>query len=325
MIENGNPEELRARDLQQLAVRWVVDRHVSETWSDDDQDRLEIWLGESRANLLAYWCAEDNWNRTQLLGALRTIRPDPAREPARPPTHWARRASVAAVILAVGAVGVRYYEKPVQQQQRYATAVGGRETLALADGSQVELNTETVLHLGAAGGARTATLESGEAFFEIKHDAAHPFVLQVAGQRIVDLGTKFSVRTDGRRVEVALVEGLARIDSTNGKRSTLLKPGEVAVAIGGTVTVSTKSKSQLTNDLAWRSGVLVFDNTALSEVAVEFNRYNHKKIIVADGEVGRRRLMGSFEANDLEAVTNIAREVFKLHVDEKSDEILISR
>jgi transmembrane sensor len=328
MSDNEQPQSPGARELQEQAIEWIVNRHVAETWSEHDQSRLDAWLNKSPAHLVAYWRAKDGWNRTELLGALRSFRPDRTRTEGRQRTRalWTRRAAVAAAFVIVGATASGYFSRPVEH--RYATALGGRQMLALADGSQIEMNTDTALRIGDAGTQRTVTLEKGEAFFQIKHDSKHPFVVRVANHRIVDLGTKFSVRTDGDRVQVALVEGLARIDNfgADGKRSsTLLKPGDVAVATALSIFVSKKSQPELVNQLAWRHGVLVFDNAALADVAAEFNRYNHQKIVIADQAAGRRTINGAFQANDLEAMTNIAREVFGLRVVQRNDEILISR
>jgi ferric-dicitrate binding protein FerR (iron transport regulator) len=57
----------------------------------------------------------------------------------------------------------------------------------------------------------------------------------------------------------------------------------------------------------------------------EFNRYNHQKIIIADQAAARRTINGAFQSDDLEAMTNIAREVFGLRVVQRDGEILISR
>jgi len=326
MSENRQPQSPGARDLQERAVEWIVNRHVAETWSDHDQNRLDAWLNESPAHLVAYWRAKDGWNRTELLGALRSFRPDRAEGRQRTWALWTKRAAAAAAVVIVGATATAYFSKPVEH--RYATALGGHQTLALADGSQIEMNTDTALRIADADTQRAVTLEKGEAFFQIKHNSEHPFIVRVANHRIVDLGTKFSVRTDGGRVQVALVEGLARIDSVGaeGKRSSaLLKPGDVAVATALSISVSKKSQPELINQLAWRRGVLVFDNVALADVADEFNRYNQKKIIIADKAAGRRTINGAFQASDLEAMTNIAREVFGLRVDRRNNEILISR
>lgn len=313
-----------ARDLQAQAIKWVVDRHVTENWTEQDQSKLTAWLDESPTHLVAYWRAKDSWNRTELLGALRSLRsPRPQRSHVW--TQWAWRAAGAAAVLLIGAAAAAYLSAPVEK--RYATAIGSRQTLTLRDGSQIEMNTATALRIGSSGNKRFVTLERGEAYFRVRHDDEHPFVVKVGNHRIVDLGTKFAVRTDGPSVRVSLVEGLARIDdydSAGRVRSTILKPGDVAVATAKSISVSKELQPMLAKQLSWRRGILVFDNVALADVAAEFNRYNEQKIVISDPAAARLRIMGSFQANDLEAVPNIAREVFKLRVMRERNRILIS-
>ena len=59
----------------------------------------------------------------------------------------------------------------------YATAVGGHKTLTLGDGSEVELNTDTIVRMPKVAGQRQVILDKGEAYFQIKHDAENPFIV----------------------------------------------------------------------------------------------------------------------------------------------------
>ena len=61
-----------------------------------------------------------------------------------------------------------------------------------------------------------------------------------------------------------------------------LGAGKVVVATDNDVVVTTKSDVALANDLAWRTGMVVFNHTTLAEAAAELNRYNHEKLVIAD-------------------------------------------
>src|SRR3546814_18300530 len=105
----------------------------------------------------------------------------------------------------VGIGAVQYSLKsPVSESalatMRYDTPVGGQRLIALADGSQIELNTKTVVRTAVSKTLRRVWLDNGEVFFEIAHDAAHPFVIFAGPKRITVLGTNFSVRRDGDKV-----------------------------------------------------------------------------------------------------------------------------
>ena len=165
----------------------------------------------------------------------------------------------------------------------YATPVGGHEVVSFADGSQIELNTDTVLRARMTTDQRIVWLDKGEAYFQVKHDAAHPFVVMVGDHRVTDLGTKFLVRRDAGQSGSGGAGGAravrcARCAHAN-RRSALLTPGDVATADGRHDVVVTQQcrRRHLTNELSWRHGVLVFDNTTLADAAAEFNRYNRQQ------------------------------------------------
>jgi transmembrane sensor len=225
----------------------------------------------------------------------------------------------------LGIVAAKYVGS--SDTRTYATDLGGRETLALSDGSRIELNTNTVLRVAAKGRNRTVWLDKGEAYFEIKHDAAHPFVVFAAGHRITDLGTKFLVRQNSNRIEVALIEGKARLDSSDAAKaqSAVLTPGEVAVATVDRISVKRKPASALRDELGWQRGILVFRASTLAEVAAEYNRYNARKIVIADDATAARTMSATLPANDLDTFARIARNFLGLHVRETKDEIVISQ
>ncbi len=65
---------------------------------------------------------------------------------------------------------------------------------------------------------RTVTLDGGEAYFEVVHDARHPFVVLAGNRRITDLGTKFSVSREGDHVQVVVKEGRVRVTLSHQPR-----------------------------------------------------------------------------------------------------------
>ena len=305
--------------IRSEASRWVIARRSSAAWTDQDQTALDNWLAESPAHLLAYWRLDAAWSQTERLNALRKpgIAPSPKKRVSRV------AGAVAALVTVTMLVGVTasYFQRSAGKT--YETPIGGRFTVALADGSKIELNTDTVLHLS---GTRGATLERGEAYFQIKHDANHPFELSVSGHRVVDLGTKFSVRKDADRVEVALVEGSARIESDAGNmRVAVLRPGDVAIATQRALTISKKPVADLGNELAWRHDMLALKYATLADAAKEFNRYNRTKIVIADARAAQLTIYGNFPTKDVAAFADAVQVSFKLHVENLNGEIVISR
>jgi transmembrane sensor len=314
----------KAESVQSSASTWLERREHGD-WSGRDQQEFDLWLAVSPAHTIAYLRVEDVWNRANRLRALN----HPERNRAAIFRRWtflARIAAVAAVVVLVGAASVIYLLTP--RDTIYTTEVGQRENLLLADGSQIELNTDTALRISAGGGNKTITLEKGEAYFDVKHDAKRPFVVRVGGGRVIDLGTRFLVRQSSNRIKVAVFEGRARFDLAESgirTRSAVLVPGEVAVAAAGRMSVTKPAPQVLVDDLAWRRSELVFHFTSLADAAAEFNRYNQKKLIVQDSEIARLEIGGTFGMHDVTGFSRQVRHLLGIRADDRGAEIVLSR
>src|SRR5262249_34373591 len=138
------------------------------------------------------------------------------------------RIAAAALTIAALAGAYRIY----QAQPRgtvYETSVGEHESVALGDGSRVELNTDTSVRVAYTQNERTIWLEKGEAYFDVVHDAARPLVVFVGDRRVTDLGTRFLIHQDAARLEVAVVEGRVSFGAASEQpsaRALLLSQGD---------------------------------------------------------------------------------------------------
>jgi transmembrane sensor len=313
----------KAQSVNEIASAWLERFHAG-NWTEQNQEDLDAWLAESSAHRAAYWRLEDAWSNASRLSALR----QPVRQPVAQRRILPILARTAAVIAVVGAAGIfaaRYFGSP--ESQTYVTGLGGRETLALSDGSRIELNTNTVLRVATNARSRTVWLDKGEAYFEIKHDSAHPFVVFTTGHRITDLGTKFLVRQNKDRVEVALIEGKARVDSSDVAKaqSAVLTPGDVAIATTDKLSVTQRPNTKLTNELSWRQGQLIFSETTLADAVAQFNRYNITKLVVSDPTAARMKINGTFPTNGTEMFARVTQHILQLRTEKHGDEIVISR
>lgn len=311
------------KEIVAQAAQWREHRDGND-WSDADQAAFDTWLNQSLSHRVEYWRIDAAWSRADRLGALKS-------PIARKSTGAFRSTAIKGVAALIGAVTIGlawtgHFDVP--REKVYSTPVGGREILTLADGSQIELNTDTMLRTRVDDGQRTVFLDKGEAFFKVKHDAAHPFVVTAAGHRVVDLGTKFVVRNSGDRLEVSLIEGSARFEPLGDKKyqqPIVLTPGEVVIATADTITEKKKTEQVLSDEMGWRRGVIVLHRTTLAEAVAEFNRYNVRKLVIATPSLERTRVGGTFPVEDVEAFTRVAKQVLGLKVQEKGNEILISR
>jgi transmembrane sensor len=327
---SGEPQDneaaTQAEAIRIRAADWLMERRVSEDWTADNQAVLDAWLAESPLHLLAYWRLDAAWSRTDRLVALRGSPASGVVENEKR-SRPAMIAVAAITIFAVLAVaGAQYLSRPAATI--YETSVGGRKTIALSDGSRVELNTDSVLRVSTNADRRTVILDKGEAYFEIKHNAAHPFTAIVGNHRVTDIGTKFLVRHDGHNMEVSVVEGSVSFGEADARMQTqplLLTSGDSVVATASSMIVTKKTPQKLANELSWRSGVLVFKYTTLADAVAEFNRYNREKLIVADSAVARLTVVGTFPTNGVSEFTDAAQAIFGLRIEKRGNDVVISR
>jgi transmembrane sensor len=107
-------------------------------------------------------------------------------------------------------------------------------------------------------------------------------------------------------------------------RSSTISGGDIALARGDSTLVTSRSEERVENALAWRTGMLNFENATLREVADEFNRYNSRKIVIADPEAGAFRIGGMFPSSDPDAFVRLLRDAYGLKVEESGQALKIS-
>lgn len=205
-----------------------------------------------------------------------------------------RRFAAMAASLAI-ALGGAYQYVAVWQ---YDHATQGAETASvdLADGSRVELNTDSALDYEFKDGVRHVTLAKGEAFFDVKRDPAHPFVVDAGGAEVRVLGTAFSVRRGEDGGAVVVQRGKVRVTTANG-RVDLTPDRQVSYRAGtmGAVRAADAGKA-----LAWSRGVLIIEDEPLGNVLAQLDRYYPGIIRLSDAKVGKARVNAVIEIDRID-------------------------
>lgn len=195
---------------------------------------------------------------------------------------------------------------------RYRTGLGEQRSVVLDDGSIVNLNTSSQIEVDYGEQRRLIRLVSGEALFNVAHDAARPFDVAVGDIIVRAVGTQFNVDLRADRTTVTVVEGTVRVSRTSDGAPTE-SPGssvrlegsfdELVVAAQRIVVTHAgvgppESVRNIAPVTAWTQRQLVFENRPLSEVAAEFNRYNRRPILIESAALRRQQVTGVFQAND---------------------------
>ena len=314
-------------DIEAAAAAWLARRDAGE-WSDTQQSELDAWLVAATAHRIAFLRLESVWKRTDRLSALKVPRADRSVARAHPPrwraAAWPLISGLGAAVLLIVVGGYRWL---THDDFAFHTSLGERRPIVLADGTHVLLNTDTRLEAEVDPSRRLVRLDRGEAYFEVTHDAAHPFVVNAGDCTITVLGTKFIVRRDAGSVRVTVLDGRVRVtprDDGTGDHTMILTANDLAVATPTAAIVSHETTEQTAKALSWRTGRLSFDNVTLEAAALEFNRYNERKLVVVDGRAAQLRIGGSFDATNVEAFVRLLHAGFGLNVHEDGRSILVS-
>jgi transmembrane sensor len=278
------PVESKIDEATKWRVRLSDPAASAQLWTE-----FTDWLEIDPANADAYDAvalADD-----QLSETIKVAKSDPQipqNDNAPVPAKWYQRRGLQAV---AASVALALLASPMllsgRDLQTYETMPGQTREIALSDGSQIAMNGGTRLLLDSKSN-RFAKLESGEAVFSIRHDAANPFIVETNDATLQDVGTVFNVRQDDGSLEVSVADGAVRYNP---------KAEAVTVAAGNRLQVSKArpvpvvSKADSKTVAGWRNGQLSYQDAPLSVIAVDLSRAIGDKVSVS-GNLGSRRFTG---------------------------------
>ncbi len=214
-------------------------------------------------------------------------------------------ALTAAVVVAAGTAVVWRLASIASSQpaREFATPAGARAMLTLRDGTRLTLGPASRLRVPPDFGSATRSVDlNGEALFAVRHDARHPFVVRTAHVQVRDVGTIFGVRayTDDATERVAVAEGAVTVgDGT--VRGISLAARDVAV-VDSLKRIELYHAVDLSPDLAWAQGRLVFRDTPLREVARDLGRAFDLTINIADSTLAARPVTAAFGDDPVDEV-----------------------
>ncbi len=233
----------------------------------------------------------------------------------------------------------------------YKTAVGEYQTIVLADGTSVSLNTASQIEVDFNDIERRVRLVAGEALFDVASNPKRPFVVYSDTAIAEAVGTSFVVRLREAVTELAVVEGVVAFSKLplsteitpmrNTTESAMERPpaadpvARVIVRAGQALTskeLSTVTTSEAASEipvlsardlqrkLSWTDGFLEFSETPLEEVVEELTRHNAVSIEIADPALKQLKFGGIFRTGDVDQLLS-ALEGLGVVVEKQDDNV----
>jgi transmembrane sensor len=285
MVEDRFPGDERPR---KDAIGWWI-RLDSAPLSPKERAEFADWLARDPANRAAF---EDI---CRLWGDLEFVRPLVA-APAPAARGMTRTKMPCAAALVAAAFALFFFSDDIWLLLRAEARTGTaeRRTIALADGSKIELGPRSAIATNFGDGKREVALLAGEAWFDVAPDADRPFSVSVGGGAVTALGTAFNISTDRTRTEITVVEHRVRVASDGP--AVIVGEGEQSAFSPGIPAVA-PYPVKLDHVTAWRRGKLIFDDKPLSEVVAVLGHYHSGYILIVDSTIRGRRVSGVFDAD----------------------------
>ncbi|WP_256582480.1 FecR domain-containing protein [Pseudomonas sp. Irchel 3A5] len=283
------------RKVFEAAASWYV-QFQSEPMSQDDQIAWRRWLESDPAHKVAWEQME------QLQRSLGGLSPDLTRRVLSAPQQ---RRQVLKLLLAFAGTG--YVGWNIQQHTSlkdmwadYRTPVGQRRHVELADGTHVELNTETAIDVSFDSQQRLIRLRDGEILIRTgKRGDTRPFYVETRDGRVQALGTRFVVRQLEHGTRVGVLEDQVSIQPARSLTSPIL------LKVGQGLDFDTERVSPTRiypqTEAAWVDGQLVVLDARLGDVIKELARYR-SGVMQCDEQAASLRVSGAFRLDATEAV-----------------------
>lgn len=203
-------------------------------------------------------------------------------------------------------------EQPIAYEQ-FTTPSGQRAQLKLHDGTVVWLNARSTLRYPNNFDKHERRVElEGEAFFEVKHNSAAPFIVSTRKANIKVLGTKFNVFAykESAEFKTSLVDGAVKIYLGNNDKEALQLKSHESAAIVDNRLVKTHYDDNA-DFLLWKEGIYAFDDVAFSEILKKLELYYDVTIIQQNKKMEQLKFSGKFRQRDgVESVLKTLQKVF---------------
>ncbi|MGQ9370203.1 FecR family protein [Azospirillum sp. ST 5-10] len=274
--------------VDDAAQDWFL-RLSSGDVAEADRRAFAAWREADPRHAAAYAEIEGLWHEVAPLEAAfaprgragpRQEAPAVGRQRARPWRRPTLAAGVAGACLAL--LVTTGIVQPMGMLADHYSGIGHRHVLTLPDGTVAHLNTDTAIDVAYSPGLRQVRLLRGEAYFEVRKDAARPFEVAAEGGRTTAVGTAFVVRDAGAAAVVTVAEGTVRVDSPAAagvERGVLVTAGQ-QVRYGAGDRPGTVRTLDPATETAWLRGQIVIRNRPLADALAEIGRYRAGRIVL---------------------------------------------
>lgn len=356
-------------------IQEIIARILNGNSTETDRYMLNAWIGESEANRKELEKSEALWNAYAIIANTANFNPaegyhkfllKTSLKTKHPKTRKILNSftlRIAASLLIAFSISFITYQvtKTVTTGTSYfelITPQGSHTQLTLTDGTKIWLNAGSKLRYPNRfdGKERIVFLE-GEAYFNVKKDAAHPFIVKTSEVNVKALGTSFNVKAypNEGTVETTLVNGIVLVERNNHEKQkskpiklvpnqkvtflrtsgkVMLDQNDESKIKENNVTVQTllqnKENAIVTTNVntelytSWKENKLLFENEAFESIANKLERRYGATIIFNNAGIKQYRFSGKFPEISIERALKALQYASPFQYEIKHDTIYIN-
>jgi transmembrane sensor len=320
--------------IEEEAAVWVARVDGRDALPTSEITALKEWITRSPQHKEALERMSLLWGGMDILDELNYLdsnQEDNHSAPLKIQSKWWVFGAIAASLL-IAAVSITLTSMDGQndrQSDHYITAVGQQETVKLADGSQVILNTNSEISVELTDQRRSVNLLKGEAHFDVAPDVDRPFLVYAKGGIVKAVGTAFTVLLREKSIEVTVSEGVVALISRPQSTASQLQSdvaiedlmplaaltiGQSAVFAEHVESLTKMSDEALDRKLLWRGGFIAFAGEPLSTVVADVSRYTDIMIEIDDPTLENLPIGGYFKVGQVEDMFHSLEASFGIRV-----------
>jgi transmembrane sensor len=306
---------MSAEQIIQQAANWLTRLH-DEDVTHTDRRAFESWCQADPRHAVAVERMRALW------GSLDTVPAKPARIALNRAftsqrSRGARAMGVLGVVLC-GWLGLQHLPVWMADQR---TGVGERRQVVLADGSQLQLNSNSAVDVKFDGHQRVIELLQGELMVDVAKDAQRPFVVRTNQGTATALGTRYLVKraADGSTV-VTVIESSVAVKGEAGE-GVKVTAGQRAVLDHGRA-LPPQATGNSDPD-AWTRGLLKVNDQPLDEVLQTLASYRHGLVRFDPQALRDLRVSGVFKLDDTAAALAALADNLPIQVEYFTDLVVV--
>lgn len=284
----------------------LIVRYLNSEINHDERKELLNWINQSDQNKSEFIALKDIWDSSNKISdcseeQLSLFYKTEYQKSRKSKIVVMRRLIAIAAVLVVALITTilvpQIKHKSIDGLQVFTVPMGSRSKVILVDGTEVNLNSGSELSCSNSFSSRNRSVTlTGEAFFKVKADSEHPFIVKTKNYDIKVVGTQFNVCTYSEDIisTATLAEGKIELIINDSNRVIEVKPGE-KFSFDNNSQKYSLADADVEQEIAWKNGEFIFKTIKFPDLTKRLERWYDVKLTCSAKQLASYSYSGRFK------------------------------